>query len=125
MSARSGSWGPLALAAFLSLSLAFPAHAATKLVTPNLSAAAQDALFCRITNVGTKPIAVTIQIVGLGGFLVTEEDFVLSPDDTAFEAFSGPLAAFCRFLGTFNKAVVRASIDVFSAGRSLVALPAE
>jgi hypothetical protein len=125
MSARPGFWSSIALIALLSLGFATPAHTLTMLVTPELSTGPGDALFCRIFNEGSTAITVTTQIVLPTGLVLDELEAVLAGQSEALVFTGGPVFARCRFIGGFNKNVVRASIDVFSGGRSIAVAPAE
>jgi hypothetical protein len=110
----------------LSLGVAAPAHAVT-LVSPVLSALGGDIAACRIVNIGTSQIAVKIQLVAGTGVLL-QEDFKVAPggsDTVLGDEFSGG-SFYCRFIGTFNKALVRASISLVDTGfRTRLLAPAE
>jgi hypothetical protein len=97
------------------------------LASPELSVLGDDEAVCRIVNVGTTLITVKIQLLAQTT-VVSEENEKVPPGSSAIVTGSGFTSGgmYCRFTGTFNKALVRASIDLVNADtfRTIVIAPA-
>ena len=129
MTAQARFWSSIALAAPLALGLAAPAHAETVLATPGITAPIGDSLRCRIVNVGTKPIKVDIELV-YGSGSIYHQEVVVPPSGlrtTGIYNLSVEVDGYCRFIGNFTRALVRASIEKYSAsaGSMVVVAPAQ
>jgi hypothetical protein len=112
------------------LGLAAPAHAAvTVLVTPSVTSAPGDTAYCRIVNVGTVPITVRIEHLGVFGTHYGDDFVLVRPGEVGIRdpfVLGIAMNVHCRFSGQFIKTSVRASIDVVpsTTNRSVVVAPA-
>ena len=128
MKARAWFFSALALIAFLAAGVA-PAHAETVMATPPLSVGFGTSLQCRIVNLGTRPIAVSVAAIDTSGHTIFHYDVTV--EDGAVQTFgqfsTGTVNAYCRFSGAFSKALVRASIENYSGSdaKSLLIVPAQ
>jgi hypothetical protein len=118
------------LAATLALGLAPAAHAVLVLATPPLGTPGGQLTRCRIVNLGTRAIRVGIELWTTDGDLVFHEDFVVQPRSigTAGWLANPALNGYCRFLGSFSPATVRASIESYRPSgmtTSVVVAPAD
>jgi len=111
------------LAALFSGVVAHGAHATT-LVSPYVAVSFGDGVGCLIVNVGTKDITAKIEVVSINGTVLQQGDPVVAPGRAEFVYAYGIVTAHCRFTGDFSKKKVRASVDVYSGGRTIAVAPA-
>src|SRR5262249_13056358 len=104
--------------------LAAEAHAAS-LVTPNLQAAAGDAITCKVVNTGTSDLTVQIQVLDGSGNPIVDEPAKVPAGGINFRTISGPELATCRFVGSFGKSRIRTGIEVISGNRTIAVAPGE
>jgi hypothetical protein len=120
-SLRLGS--SLALVALLALGVAAPADAATVLVTPAVLGPYGDSMQCGMVNAGTTPITVRIELRDPAGApYFVDTGVVVKPGSAVSRGvYISPYAgieAYCKFVGSYNKLLVRASIAVRSSADS-------
>ena len=126
MSHRVRLWSSMCGAALLTLGLAAPAQAITVLTSTPLFANAADTIHCVITNQHPFPIGVSIEVVDASSGAVVDEDSAnLSPGQSTFNGIGGGGFAYCRFTGNFNRAYVRASIQIRSGTSTIAVAPAQ
>ena len=126
MSHRVRFWRATGLAALLTLGLAAPAHAITVLSSTPLLANASDSILCVITNQHPFAIDVSIQVVdATSGLLIDEDSATLLPGRSTFNGVGGGGFAYCRFTGNFNRAYVRASVQIRSGLSTIAVAPAQ
>jgi hypothetical protein len=109
------------------LGAAVPADAASVAVTPMLTIAQFDSVSCRIVNTGTAAITVRIELRDENGDdYFDDEGVVVPPGTMKSRGVYVPyvIHAYCRFSGAFNKAYVRASINVYDIGEGRTAVMA-
>jgi hypothetical protein len=106
------------------VALAGTAHATT-LCSPILPGAADKLAQCAVTNVGTKPITVTISAIDLNGVDVTantECQPTLDPGKSCQTYATVGSSAYCRFVTSSSK--VRATLNVFGPNGFIDSIPA-
>jgi len=132
MSGRSHLLSVIALFAALCLTPLTPTHAAgttTKLVTPTLQGSTLEVLACRIVNVSSTPVLVTIDVVNSFDHVIGSWSSLVAAGDTAVnEAEATGLpdgSGHCVFSGEFRKAEVRAMIELISHGKIIASAGAQ
>lgn len=131
MTAQARLWTPIVLVASLALGLAAPAYAETVLITPSVTAMLGDTVRCRIVNVGTRAITMGVELLAPSGGAFLADDVVVVQAGTVgsrgMVVVDAAIDAHCRFVGNFNKALVRASIDIHAGAtaRTAVVAPAQ
>lgn len=118
----------IALLAVPLLMSATMAHAVTTLVSPNVSVTNVDnALDCRIVNTGNEAITVLFEMVNGNGMVILDDTIdVPAGGARAIILTDTTTAAHCRFIGSFKKKAVRASVEVLDASfRTIAIAPAQ
>jgi len=99
----------IALSLFVSAAMAMPAHAASSTATAPIRVQNPNGIWCGVTNVSSKPIDVSIDIVGSTGAVLSGGPAVnLAPGETAGPAASSPAIngfVYCRANGFSSKKV--------------------
>ena len=107
------------------LLLAGPARATTLSTSSFLVTAAQNT-WCNLTNLGKKPVTVTIDHVDLDSNVLSTFTLEIQPEssDTAtFGGFGGLVR--CRFSGKFSPKTVRAAALVLNGAETTLSVPAQ
>lgn len=110
---------------FLVLAAAAPARAAT-LSTSSFLVSSTQTTWCNLTNLGKKPVTVTMDHVDIDGNVVNTFTLEILPeasDSAPFGGFGGLLR--CRFTGKFSGKSVRAVALVLNGGETVLSVPAQ
>jgi hypothetical protein len=125
---RTRAWISI-LATALALGLAPAAHAVIVLATPPLGTPGGQLARCRIVNLGTRPITLTIEALDASGHTIFDDDVSVPPGAVSSSGLlaTSTLNAYCKFAGVFSKALVRASIENYSGSEatSVLIVPAQ
>jgi hypothetical protein len=109
----------------LVLAAAAPARAAT-LSTSSFLVSNTQSTWCNLTNLGKKPVSVTMDHIDLDANVLNTFTIEIQPessDTAAFSGFGGLIR--CRFSGKFSPKTVRAVALVLDGVATVLSVPAE
>ena len=108
----------------LALFLATAASADTTLSTSSFVASATQDVWCNVTNLGTKPVTVTMEHVNIDGMVLMTGTLEIVPQGSDSTSMDGAGLVRCRFTGKFSRKSVRAVAFLLDGG-TVLSVPAE